>query len=94
MDFSRQALQTNGKLFSNSFSNHWPKKQKIVKGIASVDIDQSAMCYISIYWSRQALQNYVIFFSNFEIGFKLLTEKNIPKDSEAFILIQILQFFF
>ena len=28
MDSSQRALQTNEKLFSNSFSNYWPKAEK------------------------------------------------------------------
>ena len=61
-NFSWQAPQTRGRFFSDSFSYHWPKKRIKVKRIASVDIDQSAMCYISIYLSRQALQNNGKFF--------------------------------
>ena len=77
---------------SNSISNYWAK-QKIIERITSVDIDQSAMCYISMDWSRQAKQNNGIFFSNFEIIFKLLPEKNIQMNSEESILIQILYFY-
>ena len=61
-NFSRQAPKTRARLFFKFFFESLANKRKIVKRIASVDIDQSAMCYISIaYLSRQALQNNGIF---------------------------------
>ena len=43
-NFSRQAPQTRGRLFFNFFFKSLAKNRKIVKRIASADIDQSAMC--------------------------------------------------
>ena len=57
MDLSQQGLKTNGKLFfqiSNSFSNYWPKTEKHSK--SRCEYYQSAICYISMDLSRQALQ--------------------------------------
>ena len=38
-----------------------------------MNIDQSAMCYLSMDSSRQALQTYESFFQVFELFFKLTT---------------------
>ena len=55
MDSSQRALQIKGKLFqiSISFSNYWPKIEKYSN---RVNIDRSAMYYISMDETRQALQ--------------------------------------
>ena len=58
MDLSQRALQTNRKLFqiSNSFSNFWPKTEICSKVQRGVNIDQIAMCCISMDSSQRALQ--------------------------------------
>ena len=56
---------------SNSFSNYWPKTGKYSN---CVNIDQIAMCYISMDSSRQALQPSVKLFSNFESFLELVTK--------------------
>ena len=58
IDSSRQALQTNGKLFFKfqirfRIIDRTPKNIQTNRG---VNIDQSAICYISVESSRQALQ--------------------------------------
>ena len=55
MDLSQRALQTNEKLFSNLFLKFWPKTEKHSNEWRGVNIDQSAMYYISINSTRQAL---------------------------------------
>ena len=62
MDLSRQGLQTNGKLFSNF--ELLAKNKKIFEWIErerGVNIDQSAMYYLSMDSSRHALQTYESF---------------------------------
>ena len=67
----------NGKLFSNFkliFSNFWLKTEIFSKEKRVVNIDQIAMCYISMDSSRQALQTYEsFFFQIFESFFELTT---------------------
>ena len=48
-----------------------------------MNIDQIAMCYISMYSSRQALQANEKLFSNFEFVFEFLAEKKNQTNSEA-----------
>ena len=57
MDSSQRALQTNW-----PFSSHWPKTKKYSN---RVNIDQSAMYYMSMDLTRQALQTNGKLFSNF-----------------------------
>ena len=63
MDSPQQALQTNGELFqiSISFSNYWPKNEKYSN---RVNIDRSAIFYISMDLPLQALQSNGKFLSN------------------------------
>ena len=69
MDSSQQALQINGKLFSNfefvfeflAENNFFSKKER------GMNIDQSAMCYISMDSSQRDLQTNGKLFSNFGI---------------------------
>ena len=59
MDSSQRALQTNGKLFffiSNLFLNYFPKTEKYSNKKRDVNIDQSAIYYISMDSILQALQ--------------------------------------
>ena len=70
-DLCQRHLQTNKKLFSSveiSFSNYWPKIENYSN---RVNIERSAMCYISIDSTRQALQTNVKLFSNFGIIFRI-----------------------
>ena len=52
----------------NFFSNYWPKSKKYSN---SVNIDQIAMCYISMDLTRQTLQNNGKLVSNFGIIFRI-----------------------
>ena len=57
-----------------------------------MNIDQSAMCYISMDLSRQALKtNGMFFFSNFKFFFELLTEnrKIFKTNNEEWILMKV-----
>ena len=58
MNLSQRALKTYGKLFSNlkSFSNYRPKTKKNSNELRGVNIDQIAMCYVSINLSQRAIQ--------------------------------------
>ena len=51
MDLSRRALLTNEKFFF-PISNYWPKIEKYSNEQLGVNIDQSAMFYISMDLSR------------------------------------------
>ena len=90
MDSSRQALQSNGKLFFKfriSFRNIGRKPKNIE--LRGVDIDLSAMCCISMDSSRQALQTIGKLFFKFRISFRNIGRKpkNIQTNWEAWILI-------
>ena len=50
------------------FSNYWPKTEKYSN---RVNIDRSAMCYISMDLTRQPLQTNGELFSNFGIIFRI-----------------------
>ena len=52
----------------NLFSNFWLKTEKYSNELRGVDIDQSAICYLSMDSFRHALQTYESF-SNFGIIF-------------------------
>ena len=52
---------------TNLFSNYWHKTEKYSYEERGVNIDQSAMCYISMDLSRQALYKLVERFFNFQI---------------------------
>ena len=67
MNSSQRAPQTNGKVFFSNF-DFWPKIDFFNEQRA-VNIDQSAMCYVSIDLSRHALQTNRKLFSNFGIIF-------------------------
>ena len=67
MDSSRRALQTNGKLFRISFPIICRKPKKYSNKERGVNIDQCAMCYISLDLCRRALETNGKLFSNFEI---------------------------
>ena len=67
MDWSQRALQTNGKLFLyfKLVFELLPKTEIYSNEYRGVNIDQSAMCYISMDSSRQALQTNGKLLSNF-----------------------------
>ena len=72
MDSSQQVLQTNGKLFSNfDLMAETRDSEKYSNELRVVNIDQIAMCYISMDSSRQALQTNGYLFSNFRIIFRI-----------------------
>ena len=93
-DFSQRAVQSDGNLLSNfnSFSNYWPKTKKYSN---RVNINWSAMYFISMDLTLQALQTNRIFFFKFQNHF--LNELNCFKTivalglanvvGEAFVLI-------
>ena len=57
-----------------SFSNYWPKTEKYSNELQGVNINQSAIYYISINLSRQALQiSEKLFFQISESFFELVT---------------------
>ena len=94
MDLSQRALQTNGKLFfqiSNSFTNFWLKTEIFSKEYQGVNIDQIAMCCISMDSSQQALQTNGKLFSNFELVFEFFSRKPkfFQKNREAWIMIKL-----
>ena len=73
MESSRQALQTNGKLYFKfrirfQIIGRKPKNIRTNRGV-HMDIHQRAMCYTSIDSSRHALQTKGKLFSNFGIIF-------------------------
>ena len=73
---SQRAQQTNG-FFSNFefvFEFLAENRRKIFKKLQGVNIDQSALCCISMDSSQQALQSNEKHFSNFNFVFKLLAE--------------------
>ena len=74
MNSPQRALETDGKFFFqilNSFSNYWPKSKKYSNEYRGVNIDQSAMHYISMDSSRQALQIKGKLSSNLRIIFRI-----------------------
>ena len=74
MNSSQRALQTNRKLFSN-FEFVFDFLAENFSKERGVNIDQIAICHISMDSSQRALQtNNNFFFSNFNFVFKLLAE--------------------
>ena len=63
-----------------------PENRKILKRIAGVNIDQIAMCYISMDLSRQALQTNRKLFSNFGFFFFFLIIVAVGPCMRAFVL--------
>ena len=63
-------------LISNFFSNFWPKTEFFFsKELSGVNIDQIAMCHISMDSSRQALQNNGKRFFIFQFRFQIIGRK-------------------
>ena len=73
MDSSPRALQIDEKIFFKFRIRFRIIGRKIIKIIASVNIDQSAMCYLSMDSSRQALQTHEKFFFQISESFFELT---------------------
>ena len=57
--------------FSNLFLNYFPNTEKCSDKYQGVNIDQSAMCYMSMDSSQEALQTDGKLFSNFKIIFQI-----------------------
>ena len=74
-------------LFQISLRNFGRKPKNIQKN--GVNIDQIAMCYISMDLSQRAQQTNGKLFSNFKLVFGILAENRIPTNREARILIEV-----
>ena len=76
MDSSQRALHTNGKLFSN-FVFLAENQNKISKEKRGLNINQIAMCYVSMDLSQRALQNNEKLFPNFKLVLEILANFGI-----------------